>query len=93
MEQFEVLLELYIDPGTSQVDPITLLPRSISSYFVPRCVLSYDPPLVDTTLLPGRHCVLALAFQSHFDETIHKGLVPVQTPYMTIGFSSNAASR
>ena len=25
-EQFEALLELYIDPGTSQVDPRTLLP-------------------------------------------------------------------
>ena len=30
-EQFEVLLELYIDPGTSQVDPRTLLPGNISS--------------------------------------------------------------
>ena len=30
-EQFEVLLELYSDPGTSQVDPGTLLPGNISS--------------------------------------------------------------
>ena len=30
-EQFEVLLKLYIDPGTSQVDPRTLLPGNISS--------------------------------------------------------------
>ena len=30
-KQFEVLLELYIDPGTSQVDHRTLLPRNISS--------------------------------------------------------------
>ena len=30
-EQFEVLLELYIDPGVSQVDPRTYLPGNISS--------------------------------------------------------------
>ena len=30
-QQLEVLLELYIDPGTAQVDPRTLLPGNISS--------------------------------------------------------------
>ena len=58
-EQFEVLIELYIDPGTCQVDPRTFEPGNISSqpwnknffraahgYYVPRWVPSYNLPLI-----------------------------------------------
>ena len=64
-EQFEVLLKLYIDPGTSQVDPRTLLPGNnqadpgTKKSFAPRVAILF-PGRSQVTIRPCLRLILCL---------------------------------
>ena len=71
-EQFEVLLELYIDHGTSQVDPRTLLPRNNQAdpgtikFFAMSAAILF-PGRSQVTIRPCFRPVQNLnSFQNHF---------------------------